>query len=88
MRLLVDINLSPRWPGVLAEAGFEVVHWSNLGLAYAPDHEIMAFAAEHGYVVFTNDLDFGVILSETRLKDPAWCRCASVICAPKSSARR
>ncbi len=67
----MDMNLSPRWAGVLSEAGFEVVHWSKLGMAYAPDHEIMAFAAEHGYVVFTNDLDFGVILSETQAERPS-----------------
>ncbi len=71
MKLLVDMNLSPRWALVLSEAGFDVTHWSKLGLAYAPDHEIMAFAAEHGYVVFTNDLDFGVILSETRAERPS-----------------
>jgi predicted nuclease of predicted toxin-antitoxin system len=71
MKLLVDMNLSPRWSLVLAEAGFEVTHWSTVGMAYAPDHEIMAYAAEHGYVVFTNDLDFGVILAETRANIPS-----------------
>jgi predicted nuclease of predicted toxin-antitoxin system len=71
MKLLVDMNLSPRWAQVLTDAGFDVAHWSKLGLAFAPDHEIMAFAAEHGYVVFTNDLDFGVILAETNAERPS-----------------
>ncbi len=71
MKLLVDMNLSPRWASVLSRAGLEVIHWSKLGLAYAPDHEIMAYAAEHGYVVFTNDLDFGVILAETKAERPS-----------------
>jgi predicted nuclease of predicted toxin-antitoxin system len=71
MKLLVDMNLSPRWASVLSRARLEVIHWSKLGLAYAPDHEIMAYAAEHGYVVFTNDLDFGVILAETKAERPS-----------------
>jgi predicted nuclease of predicted toxin-antitoxin system len=71
MKLLVDMNLSPRWVRVLTEAGFEAIHWSKLGLANAPDHEIMAYAEENGYVVFTNDLDFGVILAETQAERPS-----------------
>jgi predicted nuclease of predicted toxin-antitoxin system len=71
MKLLVDMNLSPRWVRVLTEAAFEVTHWSKIGLADAPDHEIMAFAEEQGYVVFTNDLDFGVILAETQAERPS-----------------
>ena len=71
MKLLVDMNLSPRWVRVLTEAGFEAIHWSKLGLAAAPDHEIMAHAEEHGYVVFTNDLDFGAILAETQAERPS-----------------
>jgi predicted nuclease of predicted toxin-antitoxin system len=71
MKLLVDMNLSPRWVRVLTDAGFEATHWSKLGLAYAPDHEIMAFAEEEGYVVFTNDLDFGVMLAETQAERPS-----------------
>jgi predicted nuclease of predicted toxin-antitoxin system len=71
MKLLIDMNLSPKWALLLTEAGFDVTHWSELGFAYAPDHEIMAFAAEHGYVVFTNDLDFGVILAETQAERPS-----------------
>lgn len=31
MKLLVDMNLSPRWVGVLNNAGIEAAHWSTLG---------------------------------------------------------
>ena len=44
MKLLIDMNLSPRWVEVLAEAGIEAVHWSMVGAKSAPDIEIMAFA--------------------------------------------
>jgi hypothetical protein len=45
MKLLVDMNLSPRWVHLLTAAGIEAAHWSTLGAANAPDAEIMAFAA-------------------------------------------
>ena len=47
MKLLVDMNLSPRWIGVLADAGIEAAHWSTLGANNAPDSEIMAYANAH-----------------------------------------
>jgi predicted nuclease of predicted toxin-antitoxin system len=37
MKLLVDMNLSPRWVSLLADAGFEVAHWSTLGASNAAD---------------------------------------------------
>jgi predicted nuclease of predicted toxin-antitoxin system len=48
MKLLVDMNLSPRWVKLLLDAGIEASHWSNLGRANAPDAEIMAFARANG----------------------------------------
>ena len=71
MKLLVDMNLSPRWAGTLTDAGFEAVHWSQLGMANAPDHEIMTFARDNGYVVFTNDLDFSTLLAATNAERPS-----------------
>jgi predicted nuclease of predicted toxin-antitoxin system len=29
VKLLLDMNLSPRWVHVLMRAGFEAMHWSN-----------------------------------------------------------
>jgi predicted nuclease of predicted toxin-antitoxin system len=37
MRLLVDMNLSPRWLKLLADAGIEAPHWSTLGKPDARD---------------------------------------------------
>jgi hypothetical protein len=31
MRLLVDMNLTPRWVEFLASAEYEAVHWSSVG---------------------------------------------------------
>lgn len=71
MKLLVDMNLSPRWIGVLADAGIAAAHWSTLGAKNAPDSEIMAFAAMHDYVVLTLDLDFSAILAATQGEKPS-----------------
>jgi predicted nuclease of predicted toxin-antitoxin system len=71
MKLLVDMNLSPRWLKLLSEAGIEAAHWSALGRANAPDAEIMAFAKANGYVVLTFDLDFGAILATTHGEKPS-----------------
>jgi predicted nuclease of predicted toxin-antitoxin system len=65
MKLLVDMNLSPRWVGTLTEAGMEAVHWSTVGAPDASDPEIMQYAGTLGYVVLTHDLDFSAILAAT-----------------------
>ena len=51
MKLLVDMNLSPRWVEVLSGAGVQAVHWSTLGAKNATDFEIMAYAGANDYVV-------------------------------------
>ena len=71
MKLLVDMNLSPRWVPFLREAGWKAVHWSTTGRANASDSEIMAFAAANDYVVLTCDLDFAAILAASHHKKPS-----------------
>ncbi|HOM14390.1 MAG TPA: DUF5615 family PIN-like protein [Rubrivivax sp.] len=71
MRLLVDMNLSPRWVDLLTGAGFEASHWSTVGAMNAPDAAIMAYALEEDFVVLTHDLDFGAILAATHGKKPS-----------------
>jgi len=63
MKILIDMNLSPRWVEALGAAGHEVAHWSQTGSPSAPDSEIMRWAAANGFVIFTHDLDFGAILA-------------------------
>jgi predicted nuclease of predicted toxin-antitoxin system len=71
MKLLVDMNLSPDWVKVLMEAEWETIHWSATGDPRATDAEIMAWAKENGYVVFTHDLDFGTALAVTNAEGPS-----------------
>jgi predicted nuclease of predicted toxin-antitoxin system len=65
MKLLVDMNLPPRWAILLAEGGIEAAHWSTSGAFDAPDADIMTYARLGGYVVLTHDLDFSAILAAT-----------------------
>ena len=58
MKLLVDMNLSPAWVENLRSDGWEAVHWSSLGNPRSQDAEIMRFALDQGWTVFTNDLGF------------------------------
>ena len=58
MKLLVDMNLSPRWIHFLAASQIEAMHWSTVGPVKATDTEIMTYARDHGFVVLTHDLDF------------------------------
>ncbi len=71
MKLLIDMNLSPKWVSVLKEAGLGAAHWSSIGRPNAPDYEILAYAKSNGYVVFTHDLDFGTILAATKADCPS-----------------
>lgn len=71
MKLLVDMNLSPRWVDLLMQSRLEAVHWSTIGRPQALDEEIMAYAAKHDYVVLTNDLDFSAILAVTHGEKPS-----------------
>jgi predicted nuclease of predicted toxin-antitoxin system len=71
MKILVDMNLSPRWAAVLTDAGMEAAHWSTLGPANATDATITAFARTNDYVVLTHDLDFSAILAATHGDKPS-----------------
>ena len=71
MRLVIDMNLSPRWIVSLRQQGIEAVHWSSIGAADASDREIMATARAEGAIVLTHDLDFGAILAASGAATPS-----------------
>jgi predicted nuclease of predicted toxin-antitoxin system len=71
MRLLVDMNLTPRWVHFLRSVGHEAVHWSSVGSTTAKDSEICDYARQYAYVILTNDLDFPQILAHMRGSFPS-----------------
>jgi predicted nuclease of predicted toxin-antitoxin system len=87
MKILVDMNLSPRWVHLLQGNGFEAYHWSKKGSPSATDAEIMAFAAAEDFVVLTHDLDFGAILAVTHGSKPSVVQIRSENLDPESIGR-
>ena len=83
MKVLVDMNLSPRWVQTLRAAQIEAIHWSDIGRANAPDAEIMAYASKAGYVVLTQDLDFSAILASTAIRKPSVVQIRSAEVSPE-----
>jgi predicted nuclease of predicted toxin-antitoxin system len=71
MKILIDMNLPPRWVQWFANAGWEARHWSKVGSPIASDREIMVWARENGYIVFTHDLDFSALLAATQGEGPS-----------------
>ncbi len=71
MKVLIDMNLSMKWVPVFEQYGWCAVHWRNIGEPHASDSAIMAWARENGYVVFTQDLDFGTLLATTYVQKPS-----------------
>jgi predicted nuclease of predicted toxin-antitoxin system len=71
MKILIDMNLSPDWVEVFAAAEITSVHWSQIGDPAAKDTVVMAYAQTNNYIVFTNDLDFGTLLTIQQVNCPS-----------------
>lgn len=71
MKLLLDMNLSPRWVSHLNAAGHVTRHRSEVGPSTAPDSQIMTTARTSGEAIITNDLDFGTLLALTGDEGPS-----------------
>jgi predicted nuclease of predicted toxin-antitoxin system len=82
MKILVDMNLSPGWVEFLLNAGFEAVHWSQVGAHDAHDSDVMRWAIDHRHIVLTSDLDFGAILAATQERRPSVLQLRSDVPTP------
>lgn len=71
MKVLLDMNMSDAWLAFLQGAGFIAVHWSQIGAIRDEDKVIMDYAAANGFVVLTQDLDFGALLAERGSSGPS-----------------
>lgn len=71
MKILIDMNLSPDWVEAFKAGNIESVHWLTVGDPRAEDIEIIEYARAYGYIVFTHDLDFGMILALTHAEGPS-----------------
>ena len=71
MKILIDMNRSPGWVAVFQGEDWQATHWSEVGSTNASDPQILEFASANGYVLFTHDLDFGFLLSQTSRQGPS-----------------
>lgn len=71
MKILIDMNLSPNWARFLKAEGVDAVHWSEVGLANAADSALIAYAVSNGFVILTNDHDFGIALATADSEKPS-----------------
>jgi predicted nuclease of predicted toxin-antitoxin system len=71
MKILIDMNLSPKWVDYFEQNQIFSQHWIQVGEHNAPDEVIFEYAQKNEYIVFTNDLDFGTILAITNTKAPS-----------------
>jgi len=71
VKILVDMNLSPRLARALTVEGIEAVHWSVVGVFDAPDSDLMRYARQHGFSVLTHDMDFGAMLAANGGQKPS-----------------
>ena len=88
MKIVVDMNLSPEWVSVLNAEGIDAVHWSTVGDPRAKDSAILAWAAQNGHIVFTNDLDFGALLAHSGAALPSVFQVRTANITPKKIGRR
>lgn len=71
MKLLLDACMPLEWADFLCRHGYECVAWLDFGPPNALDADIMSWARERGFVVLTNDLDFGKLLAFSRATHPS-----------------
>jgi predicted nuclease of predicted toxin-antitoxin system len=71
MRILIDMNLTPRWVQFFRDAGYECSHRVTIGRAETADANICPYARENKSVLLTNDLDFPQILAHTKAALPS-----------------
>jgi predicted nuclease of predicted toxin-antitoxin system len=71
VRFLLDQNLSTRLAEVLADAGHDVVHTSQLGLSSANDLTVLERAAAEHRILVSADTDFAVLLAQAHRRHPS-----------------
>lgn len=61
MKFLLDENLSWETAESIRQLGYHAVTVSEVGLKHTDDKELVYYAANHGYILMTFDLDFGLL---------------------------
>ncbi len=65
MRFLANMKLPRALCASLRERGHGCRHVADIGMADAPDSDILSEAREAGEVILTHDLDYGCLLASS-----------------------
>lgn len=88
IRLLADMNISPKTVEALQGQGWDVIRVSHVMPMEAPDHRILSFAREEGRVVITQDLDFSALLALGGHQEPSLVTLRLTVSDPETVTRR
>ena len=88
VRLLADMNISPKTVEALEQRGWDVIRVSQVLPMDAPDTRILSFAREEGRVVLTHDLDFSALLALGGHQQPSLITLRLTLSDPKTVTHR
>ncbi|WP_201219744.1 DUF5615 family PIN-like protein [Halochromatium roseum] len=88
LRLVIDVNLSPEWVPILSEAGFEAVHWTEIGDPSASDRVTTPLPRRPGVRCFAADRAWTEPSASPSSLIASGVRCARRWCGPVPSQRR
>ena len=88
MRLLVDMNISPKTVEALRQQGWNAVRVSELPPMNASDQSILDLARNEGRVVVTQDLDFSTLLALGGHQKPSLITLRLSVSDPETITRR
>ena len=74
MKLLLDQGLPRSATSLLAEAGLDTIHVSEISLSAADDQDILNQAREDGRIIVTLDADFHTLLALSQANFPSVIR--------------
>ncbi|MCC6524953.1 MAG: DUF5615 family PIN-like protein [Polyangiaceae bacterium] len=71
MKILADVNISPRIVARLRAEGFDAVRVGTTIAATSSDQAVLAEAAQHGAVLVSRGQDFSALLAITGARSPS-----------------
>jgi predicted nuclease of predicted toxin-antitoxin system len=88
LRFLIDNALSPLVAERLRDAGHDVAHVRDHGLATASDAEVFAHAVEEDRILVSADTDFGTLLALRGEGRPSFSSVTAPSGGPSAKRRR
>ena len=88
IRLLADMNISPKTVEALQRQGWDVIRVSHVMSSEAPDDRILSLAREERRVVITQDLDFSALLALGGYQEPSLVTSRLIVSDPETVTRR